>query len=570
MKRFNRYYILPALALLLLGAVLGVQLDSYLSDTDTFAELQKLRKAFVTINSNYVDPVDSEAIAEQGIQGMLDELDPHSSYIKKKDVQRVQESYEGSFGGIGIMFEMVEDTARVITPIADGPSDKVGVMSGDRIVEIEDSTAVGLDSRGIQERLKGPVDTEVQMTVYRPGMSRRYTFTITRDEIPLYSINTAYMVDDQTGYIEIDRFAMTTHDEFMEKLRMLKGEGMERLVLDLRGNHGGVMRSAIEIVDELLGAGLPILKTRGRRANMNNEYRASSGGAFEEQPVIVLVDRQSASASEIVTGALQDHDRALVVGQRTFGKALVQKQFELTDGSLLQMTVGRYYTPAGRLIQTPYDDGSQEDYYEQKFASMRKATFDLDAYKETIPDSLSYQTNHGRTVYGGGGILPDVVVKPDTLSIRRFIAGSGLDLAFTTQWFPKHEQEVRNQWNEREDAFLDEYEVPQAMVDSFWTYASRNGMELTTNPDSAAPANGVFLRAEAEQARPYVATRLKALLARQLYGSSAMRPVLNQVDPAFQQAISLWGDANSLAAYHASSESTVTGQGASGGSMNNN
>ena len=570
MKRFNRYYILPALALLLLGAVLGVQLDSYLSDTDTFAELQKLRKAFVTINSNYVDPVDSEAIAEQGIQGMLDELDPHSSYIKKKDVQRVQESYEGSFGGIGIMFEMVEDTARVITPIADGPSDKVGVMSGDRIVEIEDSTAVGLDSRGIQERLKGPVDTEVQMTVYRPGMSRRYTFTITRDEIPLYSINTAYMVDDQTGYIEIDRFAMTTHDEFMEKLRMLKGEGMERLVLDLRGNHGGVMRSAIEIVDELLGAGLPILKTRGRRANMNNEYRASSGGAFEEQPVIVLVDRQSASASEIVTGALQDHDRALVVGQRTFGKALVQKQFELTDGSLLQMTVGRYYTPAGRLIQTPYDDGSQEDYYEQKFASMRKATFDLDAYKETIPDSLSYQTNHGRTVYGGGGILPDVVVKPDTLSIRRFIAGSGLDLAFATQWFPKHEQEVRNQWNEREDAFLDEYEVPQAMVDSFWTYASRNGMELTTNPDSAAPGNGVFLRAEAEQARPYVATRLKALLARQLYGSSAMRPVLNQVDPAFQQAISLWGDANSLAAYHASSESTVTGQGASGGSMNNN
>ena len=567
MTRFNRYYILPALALLMLGAVLGVQLDSYFSNGDTFQQLKKLEKAFVIINRQYVDPVDSGPVAEEGIRGMLEHLDPHSSYIPEDDVKQVRDSYEGSFGGIGIMFEMVRDTARVITPIADGPSDKVGVMAGDRIVQIEDSTAVGLNSRGIQKRLKGPIDTDVQMTVYRPGMDRSYTFTITRDEIPLYSINTAYMMDEETGYIEIDRFSMTTHDEFMEKMKMLKGEGMERLVLDLRSNPGGVMRSAIEIADEMLGSGMTILQTKGRQSNMNNQYRATGGGTFENQPVIVLVNGQSASASEIVTGALQDHDRAYVVGQRTFGKGLIQKQFELPDGSLLQMTVGRYYTPAGRLVQTPYENGSKKDYYEQKFSTIDDATFNLSAYKESIPDSLAYQTDHGRTVFGGGGILPDHVVQPDTLSIRRHIAGSGLDINFMTRWFSRHEQQVREEWNEREDAFMANYETPDAVVDSFWTFAAKKSLELTDDPAAARASNDVFLQTDAEDAHHYVSTRLKALLARQLYGSSTWRPILNQVDPVVQEALSLWSNAQELSAYHVSSEPAVTGQD-QGGDMN--
>jgi len=567
MTRFNRYYILPALALLMLGAVLGVQLDSYLSDGDTFQQLKKLEKAFVIINRQYVDPVSSGPVAEEGIKGMLEHLDPHSSYIPEDDVKQVRDSYEGSFGGIGIMFEMVRDTARVITPIADGPSDKVGIMAGDRIVEIEDSTAVGLNSRGIQKRLKGPIDTDVRMTVYRPGMDRTYTFTITRDEIPLYSINTAYMMDDQTGYIEIDRFSMTTHDEFMEKMEMLRDQGMERLVLDLRSNPGGVMRSAIEIADEMLGAGMTILETKGRKSSMNNKYRATGGGAFENKPVIVLVNGQSASASEIVTGALQDHDRAYVVGQRTFGKGLIQKQFELPDGSLLQMTVGRYYTPAGRLVQTPYENGSKKDYYKQKFATIDDATFNLSAYKESIPDSLAYQTDHGRTVFGGGGILPDHVVQPDTLSLRRHIARSGLDINFMTRWFARHEQDIRNQWNEREEAFTQDYETPDAVVDSFWTYAEKNSLELTDDRAKADASESVFLRTRTEDAHAYVSTRLKALLARQLYGSSAWRPILNQVDPVVQEALSLWPRAQELSAYHASSEPAVTGQD-QGGDMN--
>ena len=559
MKRFNKYYILPAIALLLLGTVLGVQLDTYVSDGDAFKQLKKLERAFVLINRQYVDDVPSQNVAEEGIRGMLDELDPHSSYIPSDDVPEVRDNYRGSFGGIGIVFEVVRDTARVISPIADGPSERAGVMGGDRIVEIGDSTAVGLSNQKIQDRLKGKIGTDVSFTVYRPGVGKRFTYRVTRDEIPLYSINTSYMVDDKTGYIEIDRFAMTTYDEFKKKLSNLEDEGMQRLVLDLRNNPGGVMKSAIEIADEMLASGMTIVQTKGREPSMNNKYRATGEGTFEEKPVIVLVNRNSASASEIVTGALQDHDRALIVGERTFGKALVQKQFELNDGSLLQMTVGRYYTPVGRLIQTPYQDGDVKDYYEAKFKTIDDATFNLTDYKKSIPDSLAYETDHGRTVFGGGGILPDYVVKPDTTSLKQFIAESGLDIAFTTNWFPKHEQELRNTWQERQDAYMASFSVSDETVDEFWSFAEEQGMTFTPDPDSISVREGIFSEAKTEAASPYVAVRLKALIARQLYGSSAMRPIFNEVDPTFQKAMSLWNDAEELSAYHSGAQSPVTG-----------
>jgi len=559
MKRFNKYYILPAIALLLLGTVLGVQLDTYVSDGDAFKQLKKLERAFVLINRQYVDDVPSQNVAEEGIRGMLDELDPHSSYIPSDDVPDVRDNYRGSFGGIGIVFEVVRDTARVISPIADGPSERAGVMGGDRIVEIEDSTAVGLSNQKIQDRLKGKIGTDVSFTVYRPGVGKRFTYQVTRDEIPLYSINTSYMVDDKTGYIEIDRFAMTTYDEFKKKLSDLEDKGMQRLVLDLRNNPGGVMKSAIEIADEMLASGMTVVQTKGREPSMNNKYRATGEGTFEEKPVIVLVNRNSASASEIVTGALQDHDRALIVGERTFGKALVQKQFELNDGSLLQMTVGRYYTPVGRLIQTPYQDGDVKDYYEAKFKTIDDATFNLTDYKKSIPDSLAYETDHGRTVFGGGGILPDYVVKPDTTSLKQFIAESGLDIAFTTNWFPKHEQELRNTWQERQDAYMESFSVSDETVDEFWSFAEEQGMTFTPDPDSISVREGIFSEAKTEEASPYVAVRLKALIARQLYGSSAMRPIFNEVDPTFQKAMSLWNDAEELSAYHSGTKSPVTG-----------
>ena len=565
MKR-TRYLILPAIALVLVGAVLGVTLNSYVSDGDAFQQLKKLERAFVIINRQYVDPVEAKQVAEEGIAGMLNELDPHSSYISAEDVRDVRDSYKGSFGGIGIRFDMTNDTARVVTPLTDGPSERVGMMSGDRIVEIEDSTAIGLSSQGVQKRLKGPIGTKVDVTVYRPSLDKRFQFTITRDEIPLYSINSAYMVDDQTGYIKIERFAMTTYDEFMEKLKELRGQGMDRLVLDLRNNPGGVMQSAVRIADEMLGRGMTIVETRGRVENANRTYRAASGDDFESQPVIVLVNRASASASEILAGALQDHDRALLVGERTFGKALVQNQFELNDGSLMQMTIGRYYTPVGRLIQTPYSDGDKQDYYEQKFASYDKALFNPSEYRESIPDSLAYQTDHGRTVFGGGGILPDYVVKPDTASLERVVAQTGLTFGYVMNWFQSNEASLRDQWNERPDAFVEQYTVSDQMIDEFWTYAEEQGLEFTSVADSVDRKEGVFPSREADEAREFVQAHLKGNVARQLYGARAMYPIFNSVNPTFQEAVKLWDRADQLAAYHATASTTTdTGDGTDSG-----
>jgi carboxyl-terminal processing protease len=569
MKHLGKHYLLPALALLAFGVVLGANLDAYVSDDDAIQQLKKIQRAFVIIQRQYVEPVETSDVAEEGIRGMLKELDPHSSYIPAEDVKQVRENYRGSFGGVGIFFDVVRDTAQVISPIADGPSEKVGVMSGDRIVRIEDSSAVELSEQAIQKRLKGPVGSNVQMTVYRPGTGKNYTFTIERGEIPLRSINSAYMVDDQTGYVRIERFAMTTHDEFMEEMRALKKKGMQRLVLDLRSNPGGVMKSAIKIADEFLGEGMTIVQTKGRDQSMNNSYRATSGGSFENQPVVVLVNGHSASASEILTGALQDHDRALIVGRRTFGKALVQKQFDLSDGSLLQMTVGRYYTPVGRLIQTPYQNGDRHEYIEQKRTASRTATYNPSEYKESIPDSLTYQTDHGRAVFGGGGILPDYIVQPDTTSIEWLVQNSGVDGSFVINWFPNNETRLRASWREREDAFVEQYTVPDSTVDAFWDYAVDKGLTLTSDTAKVNPAKGVFLRSEAEEAHDFISMRLKGVIAGRLYSSGARWPIYNAIDPTFQKAVSLWGEASELSAYHAEAGSISTGRDAKiGGDRN--
>lgn len=553
MTHLNKYHLLPAIALLLFGTVLGVQFDSYISPDDTQEQFEKLKRAFVVISGKYVERVDSKELVQEGVKGMLNSLDPHSSYIPPEKVEDTRDRYKGSFGGIGIRFEP-GDTARVISPIAGGPSEKAGVMAGDRIVEIEDSTAVGLSGNEIQDRLKGKIGTEVTLTIFRPVAEKRLTFTIERDEIPYFSIHSSYMVDDATGYIEINRFAMSTHEEFMEKVDRLKSQGMERLVLDLRNNPGGVMQSAVKIADEMLGANMTLVRTKGRSPEMNTRYRGHDGGALENQPLIVLVNRQSASASEILSGALQDHDRGLIVGRRTFGKALVQKQFELNDGSLLQMTVGRYYTPAGRLIQTPYEKGNMKEYLKTKSTSWRDAVYNVEKYKENIPDSLVYETDHGRTVFGGGGILPDYVVAPDTTSLATFVRESQLDAIFAREWFSRHEQQLRSQWQDREDEFLSAYQVPSEAVNAFWTYAETEDLvTLTSNSDSVRAADRIFARSEAEALNSLIRTRLKGRLANVLYGTGTGQPLLNETDPTFEKAMSLWSSSTELAGYHAPS-----------------
>lgn len=553
-----KYYILPGVVLLILGAILGMTLESSLKD-DTLSNLRKLEDAFVIINKRYVEDVDSGAMTEKAIQAMLKNLDPHSTYISAADAKEVQESYQGSFGGIGIWFEIPrndddhsDDTVRVVSTISDGPSEKAGLMAGDRIVQIDDSSAVGLSTMDVTKRLKGAIGTKVNVDVKRRGVRQPLDYTLTRDRIPLFTVDASYMADPETGYIRISRFSMETYDEFMKHVGELEKEGMDRLILDLRSNPGGIMEAAIQIVDEIVPGDNMVVYTKGRNTDATSTYRTRRRGALEDKPIIVLVNEYSASASEIVAGALQDHDRALIVGQRTFGKGLVQNQFPLPDGSFLQMTVARYYTPAGRLIQTAYEDGDQQNYYENKFANYDEATFNPSKYIESIPDSLRYKTTHGRDVFGGGGILPDYIVKPDTTPVLRTVRGNGLDARFVRQWFIEHEGELRDAWGDEQDAFAADFKIAPEVWDEFWAYSAENGVKTTRIASEVNHSEGVFAQEAVDEHRTELETYLRARLAQELFGNRAWYTIIKEIDPEIRESMKLWDRANTLAAYYTS------------------
>ncbi|MBO6573977.1 MAG: S41 family peptidase [Rhodothermales bacterium] len=548
MKRF----ILPALFVFAAGTFIGARVGGVFSQPDTLEQLRKLEDAFLLIDRNYVEKVSPVNLVDRSISAMLEELDPHSSYIDKEQVAKVQEGYRGSFGGIGIWFEAPpEDTARVTSIIADGPSEKVGLMPGDLIIAVDDSSVVGYNSIEIQNRIKGPIGTDVELDVVRRGVDEPVEFVITRGEIPLYSIDTSYMMDDETGYLRIGRFAMTTHQEFLQHTRALIDQGMQRMVLDLRDNPGGIKQTAVLIADEFLPGGHTIVYTKGRVERESERDVSTDGGLFENGPVIVLVNENTASGSEIISGALQDHDRALVVGRRTFGKGLVQRPFQLRDGSILQLTVSRYYMPSGRLIQTAYEDGSLEDYYTSKFGSLRQATYNVSEYLDDLPDSLRFKTTHGRTVFGGGGVMPDIVIAPDSVGgmnapILRAIVRQGADVRFAREWFLEREAAFRGTWMERQDEFVDSYAVPESFMEGFWDYAEGVGISITDG-DSRAE-DGVFSAEDLAESEALLRTVLKARLAQRLYGSEAWFPIFNAIDPTVLKAQGMWTDAAELAA----------------------
>jgi carboxyl-terminal processing protease len=542
----RKSHILPAVFLLCIGLVLGMKLDAFISRSDVMQSLKKLEDAFLYISTQYVEDVDAGKVVEDAIGGMLRKLDPHSIYISAEDNREVQEGYQGSFGGIGIWFEPLGDTVRVVSTIPDGPSETVGLLAGDRIIAINDSSAIGMSDRDILRRLKGSVGTTVDVTVRRPGVSAPLNFTITRGRIPIFTVDSAYMIDDRTGYLRLDRFAMTTHREFLDSLQSLRSRGMDRLILDLRDNPGGVMDAAVRIADEMLGGAKTIVYTESRNPSLSERYRSRNGGSFENQPVIVLVSRYSASASEIVAGALQDHDRALIVGQRTFGKGLVQQPFPLPDGSTLQMTVSRYFTPSGRLIQTPYADGDQKDYYERKFAELDAATFHLNDYVESIPDSLKFTTDGGRIVFGGGGILPDYIVQPDTSLLMRAFINKGLDILYVRDHFNRNEQALRDRWAGQESAFFESFEISDALWRGFLQFADEHGVKLTDDPTALDEGSNVFSRQELESHRGELEVFLKGRLAQQLFGSRAWFHAYKQIDPELNEAMRLWDRAEAL------------------------
>lgn len=548
---FNKSRIVLSVVFLLgIGAFLGFHVDDLIGADDTYEQLKKLENAFLLINGQYVEEVDPSELVESAILAMLEDLDPHSSYIDAESIRRVQEQYEGSFGGIGVWFEVpLGDTARVTSTFPDGPSETVGIRAGDRMIAVNGTDVVELPSLKLQDMLKGKPGTKVDLTVHRRGVRDPITFTITRQNIPLYSIDASYMLDEQTGYIRIGRFAMTTHDEFVEHVNELKSQGLKKLILDLRQNPGGIKSAAVRVADEMLDGRGTIVFTRGRNPRENEVDRGTPGGVLTEEPVIVLVDANSASGSEIVAGALQDHDRALIVGRRTFGKGLVQRPFQLTDNSVLQMTVARYYMPSGRLIQTPYENGNSDDYYKTKFSDYEKAVLDPESYLSEIPDSLRFETAHGRTVFGGGGVMPDVIIAPDSLSpltgllVQSLLRNTAM-ASFVRREFDANESKIRTRWENRKEEFFEGYEVSPEFWKQFILFTKEEGVSFTnTNPD---PANNVFLKTDLKAARPTLEILLKARMGQRLFRSEAWYPIFNRIDPVVQAALGLWTGAEEL------------------------
>jgi carboxyl-terminal processing protease len=489
-----------------------------------YGKPNKLTTIFQLIENGYVDSLNTGEVIENTIPAILENLDPHTAYIPARNMKEVQEEMQGNFSGIGVQFSIQEDTVRVIEVIPGGPSSQVGILPGDRIVIVNDSLIAGVDVQNntVLNLLRGEKNTKVNVGVIRKGYNDRLDFEITRDDIPLISVDVSYMIDDETGFIKVTRFSEKTYDEFTQGMQKLQQAGAEKVIVDLRQNPGGSLPSVLQIVDEFLEKGEPILYTEGRN-QPRKTYNASSRNRWKDIEVFVLIDEFSASASEIFAGAMQDNDRGLVIGRRSFGKGLVQEQIPLMDGSALRLTVARFYTPSGRCIQKSYEDGNDE--YFQDLYSRFSHHEQLSADSIQFNDSLKYYTRSGRTVYGGGGIMPDVFVPMDTTGNSAYfdrIYRRGLIYTFAYTWADSH-REVLSQLKSAEefDVYLDE----QNVLNEFVTYAHEK--EISRDADG--------LRRSGE----IINTQVKAYIARNIIGEEGFYPIIRKIDNTLLSAIEL-------------------------------
>lgn len=437
----------------------------------------KMQQMLQAINGMYVDTVNFMPLVEKGIVEMLKELDPHSVYIPKKDVQQTNEPLEGKFDGIGVTFQLIKDTINVMEVIPDGPSDKVGLRAGDKIVKVDTAIACGkhVNNKWVQNHLRGVKGTKVVVGIKRGRNPELLEFTITRDKIPMNSVNVSFMVNEHTGYIKLDRFAMTSPNEVHTALTKLNARGMKNLILDLRGNGGGYLDVAFQISDIFLGADQMIVYTDNFRKT-GQQFLSTGKGEFQKGKLIVLVDEGSASASEIVSGCIQDWDRGLVIGRRTFGKGLVQKPLYLNDQSMVRLTISHYYTPTGRCIQKPYNDGLESYFNDLNNRSKHGEFLTADSIK--FPDSLKYTTPRGRTVYGGGGIMPDIFIPLDTSKYSTFyneLARKGIFGSFTMDYMESHRDEMKAKYPDFE-AYKNNFEISDELYADFIKYAKKEGV----------------------------------------------------------------------------------------------
>jgi len=483
------------------------------------------------ISNGYVDETDDRKIVEDAIRGMLEKLDPHSEYSDPEETKEFNEPLESNFDGIGIQFNMLTDTLYVVQVISGGPSEKIGLLAGDRIIWVEDELIAGVSMKNtdIQKRLRGPRGTEVNIKVKRGRDDELLNFKIKRDRIPIYSLEAAYMIDKATGYIRINRFALSTVTEFREAIDKLKKLGMENLILDLQGNGGGVLGVANELADDFLGKGQLIVYTQGNRQQRDDVF-ATERGCFEKGRLVIMVDEFSASASEILSGAIQDWDRGVILGRRTFGKGLVQRPIPFSDGSMIRLTTARYFTPSGRFIQKPYTAGNEQEYSRDLIERYNRGEF-LSADSIHFPDSLKHSTLISkRTVYGGGGIMPDVFIPLDTArytDYHRRIVNLSIINRIIMSYLDSKRTELSNTYPDIEK-YKYNYNIPEELLQELINMASNEKVEL--NEEQYA------------KSKPLISLQLKALIARDLFDTSEYFQIINDENASLKEAIRVIND----------------------------
>ena len=519
-----------AAAVICAAATFGISAQ-YSRSNSASRQQQKLLMVENIVNNLYVDNVDEEKIVENAVRGILENLDPHSSYSTKEETTSSQETMQGSFSGIGIQFNMQKDTLYVVQTIAGGPSEKVGILPGDRFIAVDDSIIAGrkLKNTDIMKRLRGPKGTKVNIKVKRGSNAELLEFRITRDDIPLNSIDAVYMADGKTGYIRLSRFAATSYKEFKDAITKLKKQGMQQLILDLTDNGGGYMQIAAQIANEMLNRGNLIVYTQGRKSPRQN-LNADGSGTFRTQKVVVMINQFSASASEILSGAVQDWDRGVVVGRRSFGKGLVQLEFLLPDSSSFRLTIARYYTPSGRNIQKPYVKGDREDYDKDIIDRYNHGELQS-ADSIHFADSLKHTTLRlHRTVYGGGGIMPDVFVPLDTTQYtdyhRRLVA-KGIIPQFALRYVDKNRADLKAQYPDAQK-FIKEFTVTD---------------EMLNNLVDAGKAEKVdFDKSQFAKSKEMLRTFVKAAIANDLFSTGAYFQIVNEQNDIYKEALSIIND----------------------------
>jgi len=514
---------------LAMGVFIGAYFFGELGNSKNNSSVKKLNEILQYVENEYVDKVDADTLVEQSIEDILSRLDPHTSYIPKQDLSIVHSQLEGGFEGIGVEFQIIEDTIYVVSAIPGGPSESQGIQSGDKIIKVNGKQVAGngITSEGVFKLLRGKKGTEVKIKIYRSSNRKLLNFNIIRDKIPTHSVETSFMINDKIGFIKVNRFAETTYDEFHDALSNLKDKGMKQLILDLRDNPGGYLEVAVKMVDELLAGEKLVVYTNGKAHNYNSSYSTNKDGLFEKGPIIVLINEGSASASEILSGALQDHDRALIVGRRSFGKGLVQRPIALSDGSELRLTISKYYTPSGRCIQKPMGKDYDQDLINR---FNHGELYNKDSIKLNTKEE--FKTSKGRKVYGGGGIMPDVFIPRDTTEITHLLGeiySKNILREIALNYVAINKLALEKQ---KLEGFSKSFDIEKNLFPELKIALKRNNINYTEK--------------ELSRSKFLIINNLKAYIAKGIWGEKAFWPIFLQQDKLYLKAQTLFPEAEKM------------------------